>query len=378
MYADDVFGKGFLRELSEEVALKHVRTQVHPTGDLTIYNYSEQTVWDRHWNRVTLNTRGLILDSAGNIVARPFPKFFNYGEPDAPEFSIHDRVEVTDKIDGSLGIIYRDPFTNLPTVATRGSFASEQAVFATDFLDRHPEYMEWFADVEDTEFTALVEIVYPENRIVCDYGNEEDLVLLGVVDRWTGESVGPKGPRAYPGRRAETFEYKTFSDALAAPTREGAEGFVVRKAGTEQRIKLKQEDYVLLHRVVTNLNERAVWEVLKDPSQDTWAWIAQLPDEFHDWAKKVADDLRMEFRKIEDTIREEYEAIKMVVEIQNPNGWGRKEFAGYAVTTPYAWAHFALLDDNFYGGKRAVEKIWEIVKPEANKKPHGRTAEDDE
>lgn len=49
----------------------------HPSGELFIYNYSQKTVYENYWTDYTLQCRGLIADKEGNIVARPFPKFFN-------------------------------------------------------------------------------------------------------------------------------------------------------------------------------------------------------------------------------------------------------------------------------------------------------------
>ena len=51
--------------------------QVHPTKDLTIWNYSTKVQYDRLWDEVTLMARGLVTNSKGEIIARPFTKFFN-------------------------------------------------------------------------------------------------------------------------------------------------------------------------------------------------------------------------------------------------------------------------------------------------------------
>jgi putative RNA ligase len=48
--------------------------------------------------------------------------------------------------------------------------------------------------------TVLVEIVYPANRIVLDYGGLDDLILLGAVDIATGRTFGPGPCRDGPGR----------------------------------------------------------------------------------------------------------------------------------------------------------------------------------
>lgn len=61
-------------------------------------------------------------------VLRPLPKFLNHDQPEAPVIALDEPVVVTDKADGSLGIIYPTP--DGPAVATRGSFASDQALHA--------------------------------------------------------------------------------------------------------------------------------------------------------------------------------------------------------------------------------------------------------
>jgi RNA ligase len=86
-------------------------------------------------------------------------------------------VRVFDKMDGSLGILY--PTSQGMAVATRGSFTSEQALKATEILhEKYPEWAQitydWFrsnfdANWYEVNYTDLVEIVYPENRIVVDY-----------------------------------------------------------------------------------------------------------------------------------------------------------------------------------------------------------------
>ena len=53
-----------------------VYKQVHPTLPLTIWNYSEKVQYEGLFDDITLQTRGLVTDDKGNVVARPFKKFF--------------------------------------------------------------------------------------------------------------------------------------------------------------------------------------------------------------------------------------------------------------------------------------------------------------
>jgi RNA ligase len=189
---DQLFSPG---ALADAPALGHVRVQAHPELPLTIYNYTEQCAYSGAWNAVTLTCRGLIADERGDILARPLPKFFNHDQPEAPVIALDEPVVVTDKADGSQGIIYPTP--DGPAVATRGSFASDQALHATGLL--RSRYGGWNPPAF---LTVLVEIVYPTNRIVLDYAGLDDLLLLGAVDVETGRTFSPSSVPDWPGPAA--------------------------------------------------------------------------------------------------------------------------------------------------------------------------------
>lgn len=58
-----------------------LRCQTHPTLPLTIWNYTEKVQYEKLWDEVTLACRGLVtMDETGEVVARPFKKFFNMEE----------------------------------------------------------------------------------------------------------------------------------------------------------------------------------------------------------------------------------------------------------------------------------------------------------
>jgi RNA ligase len=168
------------KELNQLIADDYINVNKHPTADLYIYNYSQKAQYDRVWNETTLACRGLILDGNYQVIARPFQKFFNLGEFEN-QVVPNDFFEVFEKMDGSLGILYW--IENKPHIATRGSFVSEQSKVATEML--YTQYAE-VIPLLDKSKTYLFEIIYPENRIVLDYGNERKLVLLAIVDTETG------------------------------------------------------------------------------------------------------------------------------------------------------------------------------------------------
>jgi RNA ligase len=339
--------------LAAAVELGHVRVQRHPTRPYVIYNYTETCQYAGAWTPVTLACRGLIV-AGDTVLARPYPKFFNHTEVHAPRVPPDAAVTVTDKADGSLGIIYRDG-TDL-AVATRGSFTSGQARHATAVLrERYPDF------APPPGLTVLVEIVYPENRIVLDYGELDDLILLGAVEIATGRTFGPDAVPSWPGPVVDSFGYATLAEALAAPPRDGREGLVVHVAGTDQRVKIKYAEYVRLHRLVTGLSARTVWDVLACGG-DLDALTAPLPDEFHAWVAAVATGLRDAVDALAETVEAEFAAIVAGL----PAGWGRREFAAHAARSDNRWALFLRLD-----GKDYRPGLWQRVRPVGNVSPTG-------
>lgn len=296
-----------LNLLWEMMAQGYVRERVHPELPLRILNYSEKTAYEGAWNEVTRKCRGLIYDlDTSEVVARPFEKFFNWGEPNAPELDLHAPAVVTDKADGSLGVIFPTP--DGYEIATRGSFTSEQAIHATAVL--RERYAEWEPPVG---CTTLVEIVYPTNRIVVDYEGLDDLIYIASVRI----ADGGIEPGHWPGPRIEEMAYESLDEALAAEPRPNREGVVVYFPDLGVRVKLKQADYMALHRILTGTNARNVWEFAAvracrnlisepkhwgsylgiDPARaeqllavgDDWLEEAGIPDEFYSWVQTIID-----------------------------------------------------------------------------------------
>lgn len=345
-----------LADLAQAIGDGHVRVQVHPSLPLKIINYTERAQYERVWTDVTRQCRGLIVDEHGQVLARPYAKFFNYGEHPEGSLDLAARAVVTDKLDGSLGILY--PVNGGHAIATRGSFSSDQALHATGL------WQERYAGVTTVEpgITYLFEIIYPGNRIVCDYGDLDDLVLLGGVEIATGMPVQV----SWPGPAATVFEYASLGEALKAPPRPGAEGLVVRFPDHGQLMtKIKQSDYVALHRTVTGLNARVVWERLGDGA--TPAEICEgLPDEFHSWVRDVAAELTGRRDQIVALAWAEHQGIVAAL----PDGWTRKDYAKAAGRSRNrAWL-FLLLDE-----RDPSDKIWRTLRPSSDARP-GNYSED--
>lgn len=347
-----------LTGLKERLAQGYVKVQHHPEYPYAILNYTDKCQFDSVWDEVTMNCRGLIyhLDTQ-EVIARGMPKFFNWGQPQAPQFVPNDLVHVADKADGSLGIIYPTPEGGF-AVATRGSFTSDQALHATSLLQTYRVDQHWSQ-------TNLVEIVYPENRIVVDYGDRDELVPLGVVDNLTGRFQPDTGGVGSMG-------VMTYAEALALPPRPNAEGLVLTRSEDGAMVKVKQEDYLALHRVIFGLSERAIWQLMVN-GEDVNQWIVNLPDEFMPWAKSVVQRIEKDVSDKVASLHFEFEVL--CAELDNLYGfdaWERRDFAVRAKENPESWALFSLLD-----GRDIEPVVLTRMKPEGNLTPVRPRTEDE-
>lgn len=338
-----------LELLSDMLEHGYVKRTLHPNGQLSIYNYTPKAQFEKVWNDVTLQCRGLIINRNNlQVLARPFKKFFNLSEY-GPEFKIPDEpFRVFEKMDGSLGILYHDGEDW--AIATRGSFASEQAIWATEHLrTRYASF------VPEPGHTYLFEIIYPENRIVVDYEGLEDLVLLDVIEVETGRQGWDVHWNCWGGPWVDEHEFDNVQE-MAAMERPNREGFVlVFQSGL--RVKVKHEEYVRLHAIVTNTSSRTIWEILATgASMD--ALLAFVPDEFADWARKTAESLTDEVEWIKAVADLCYATVTVDLAKANEN-FTRKDFA-LAIKDR---ADKALLF-RLYDGKGIDDIAWKMAKPE--------------
>lgn len=353
----DLFTK---EELQYEIDNKYISIQYHPDLPLVIYNYTSAAQFSRRWNDVTMQCRGLVADLEGNIISRPFKKFFNYGEGEKNTPPLTSNVIVTDKVDGSLGVAvsYNDDVF----IATRGSFTSPQAIHATEWLKSN--YPDW---KPVPGYTYLFEVIYPENRIVVNYQDSDELILLGTVDNEIG-SYAPATTKItsfWPGKYAQKFNYKFFGQVLKSENRKNVEGFVAYFLDTGKMLKVKQADYVQLHKVVTNLSEQRIWEALRDGTFDNFLEI--IPDEYMPWVKQVCENLNNKATALADQTNWNYMHIMQgLVPNGSYNKPSKKEFAIDAKKYP----NWNLLFMKWEGQTQKLnETIWKIIKPVGNVTP---------
>jgi len=274
--------KSQIELLNRMVEEKMLYKRKHPVYDLWVYKYSHACKRNEVWNEITLMSRGLVLDADYNIIARPMRKFFNFDELPKDQIAsiMTPPFQVTDKIDGSLGILVR--YRNDYFIATQGSFDSDQAVWATNLLNT--KYADKIRTLDTDNYTYMFEIVYPDNRIVVDYGSFADLVYITKVDMRTGfepllqDSVEIEMQPFRCVRRFKELEGYSHLQLKQLNT-PNKEGFVVQsEAG---RMKIKFDKYLELHHIVNRMSPTAVWKILKNNTQDETR--ESLPEEIRPW-----------------------------------------------------------------------------------------------
>ena len=262
---------------------------VEREGDLLIFNYTAKAQYEGRWNFFERVSRGLIVNAAtGEIAARAFDKFFNWLQDG--EKSNARILSITEKMDGSLGILFR--VNGEYRISTRGSFHSDQAVWATKFLHAHT-HLDGLPD----ELTLLFEIIYPENRVIVDYQEREELVLIAARNRFTGDCL-PFSPdlerlaAKYGFPTPKVYTFRDIGEILARlkTMDKDEEGFVV-EFSDGQRFKFKGDKYLELHRLVFSLSFKNTLQAVATHQAESIR--AQIPDEFladfNGWVKEIEE-----------------------------------------------------------------------------------------
>lgn len=306
---------------------------VRKNGDLLIFNYNTMAQYEARWNFFELVSRGLIINcKTGEIVARAFDKFFNWFEG-GRRASGHI-VTVTEKLDGSIGILYR--IQEGYRIATRGHFSSPQAEWATQYLNTNFN----LGDLSN-ELTLLFEIIYPDNRVIVDYSNRQDLVLLAVRNRFTGAYL-PFFPEVYELAHQYGFSLPkvyTFNDVGEIIAKTGVlsaheEGYVV-EFSDGSRFKFKGDRYLELQKLVMSLTFKNVLRAMA--AGNIRGMLDVVPDEFLGETRAWIEEIKTTIALVKQTAQTAFDTAPKE---------SRKDFAMWVQANQQNIAHylFAMFD----------------------------------
>ena len=324
------------------------------SNGLRLWNYTAKAQYEHAWDNETRRCRGLVATDDGLIVSRPFEKFFNVGEYES--LPVVEPFDVYEKLDGSLIVVANGPAGLC--VTSRGSFDSEHAEAARKL------WVERYAGTAiPVGQTWCFELIAPWNRIVVNYGDRTDLVLLAALDNADGSDL-PLPVWSWDGPVVRTFDFGAVSqivERLAALTAD-EEGYVIRFRRSGLRMKAKGDEYVRLHKLVTGCTSRMIWEQLST-GQPIEPLLDRVPDEFNAWVRLTTGNLARKFAEIQELAQSRHATIRDL-----PT---RKEQALAVADFPHRSVVFRMLDDKPYD-----DVIWKAIYPAAERPFRVLPAED--
>ena len=292
----------------EAVRNKRISGQRHPDYPYIIYKYSQQTTFTKDWDEITLASRGLVVnEETGEIVVRCFPKFFNYSEGMNSAEDLQGPFLVSEKLDGSLGLLYKAPDGSYE-ITTAGGFQSDQAAHATAV------YKEKYAGrwEPNPELSYHYEVIFEKNRIVVNYHGEDDIYLLGAVNKRTGVSVPLNELSEWKWKKATVYDnFNSLQDVIDAPDKGiDHEGYVVHFTNSDKRVKLKFAEYLKVHRIATGLNKRRIHELMSSgDSSSLESFKASAPEEFLNYIETMQGEVQNEYNVKVSAITSFYDGL---------------------------------------------------------------------
>ncbi len=234
----------------------------HPEADLYIYGYDTRRSGDLiKWDNMNMNMRGLIIDSLGNVQATAFKKFFTFkkylsskviqlSEGNTLKLP-NERFHIGEKLDGTMGLLYW--CNGLPYIATQRSFLAPNALKASQIL--HKKYSHLFP-LLNRSYSYVFEVIFQDSRVLVDYGNQEDIVLIGVIDNNTGHEITNENLNiGFPVAKDFTKQYGHISDLseLKSLNLPNLEGFVLSYPESGIKLKLKFPWFDAAHDEMNNI-----------------------------------------------------------------------------------------------------------------------------
>ena len=253
--------------------------------DADPYDQASGVYEQRDYNAaIRRECRGMIFDSkTGDIIRRPFHKFFNVNERDETQDHVIDLSRphaILEKLDGSMIA----PFiVNGQMIWGTKMGATDVAKPVEEFVYAHRNYHHYAWKMIMRGYTPIFEWCSRKQRIVLDY-KEDQLILTAVRKMTTGEYVPLEWTPVAEFRIPLVREFAPQTDMKAfleyVRDLEDLEGFVVR-FDDGHMLKLKCHWYLQIHKAKEAiLQDRNIVELILEDNLDDVK--AHLPAEDRD------------------------------------------------------------------------------------------------
>lgn len=306
----------------------YVDKKTSPCGNFYLLDYSRSATYDQMWTPVTIRCRGLIVDNNNDDIVGMVPvKFFSLSESVPHHLSMYKecidkkmRFIATEKMDGSFICTFFDKYQNKWRCATRGSFASDQAIWAENWLYKNAKVgMLMVGD------SYIFEVIYPENRIVVDYGSTEEMVMLTAFREfdcgkdWAELSrdeiiliSSMLQVRWVPEHGFNSIDEVVKNCELLDGNHEG----YVLRFENGFRVKVKGKIYTELHKILCGLTTTAIHDNIDlDAWQIKREFLIGVPEEFLPSIETYGTELINKIKSEYDDIVEDAKiSVDMVIE----------------------------------------------------------------
>lgn len=202
-----------------------------------------------------------------------------------------------------------------------------------------------------------------KNRIVVDYGDMEELILLGMIHTESGEEMDIyKECFGYGIPLVKKYDGIKDYTQLKSMIEDNREGFVVRFSNGD-RIKIKGEEYLRLHKIMTNISTTSIWESLKN-GEDIDELLKDVPDEFYEKINNYEKELRYQYHLIYEEVGKLYDYYMYGKYNNKEPVEDKKEFAMWVLKQK---KHLQPILFNMFDKKEYSEIIWKLIRPEYSK-----------
>ena len=289
-------------DLNKYFELMHeglVYIKKHPQYPLFLLNYTPRTQYQQKWCKELVHARGLVVGEDGKIFARPIPKFFNHYEINDLEKLQDEEYEVFEKMDGSLVIMFH--YENHPIFCTRGSFISEQSAKAHEIFRAKYKHIS-----VNKECTYCFEVIYPENKIVVNYEDVEDLFLISITHTSSGKEINIHATGFKTVNKVDKTSIPAFMSGFEEANMEGYVVKYTKGLSNSMRVKYKFNTYVEKHKG-KDITAKQIKDSLKKMKPID---LDVIPDECYEEVRTIIAEFEDQFKRKEKTIIDEYREIR--------------------------------------------------------------------
>lgn len=239
--------------------------------------------------------RSSVWSKDGVLLSAGFKKFTNFGENETefPPPQSLSGTSIVEKLDGSLVCI--DYVNNTLNMRTRGTSTYKVHGNNKEFEDCLNKYKIREYIQNNPHYTLLFESTTPTNKIIIDYGDTPDFVLIGVVNKndyslltqtkldEIAVEIGIRRPRRYM--------FPSIIDMVEVVSNlPDTEGVCLYSNNDQDIHKVKTKKYIKLHYLKSSLSLNALLDVFIENKYTTYSELYEYVLNAFDY--EVAEEVK--------------------------------------------------------------------------------------